>query len=405
MNSNIIVLISTVLFLATMKKEEKKSITPSKVSFVDTLPGDDPYLSKNHKGEPVLSWVRRVNRKSSVFCYAVSKDQGKTFGKIIVIPQSDNIYAHAENLPKVIFKPSGEIIAVWGAKNPNPENKYSGLIYYSQSFDDGKTWTEAKKLVNDKNGNDQRYSDVTLLKNGEVGILWLDDRKTIDKEGSAVYFASTSGTDGFKNERLISEPSCQCCRTSLFADSKGNIHALYRGIINDSIRDMIHIVSTDGGKTFTAPKKIHDDNWVLRGCPHTGPAMTENNSGIHFAWFTGARSSGCFYTSTADNGKSYNKRDSVTVQGSHPQLASFPSGEIAIVWDETYETADGYYKRIGLQLRDEKGNKLQQQFITSDSIYSTYPVISNSTDRSMLVAFSTKKSNQNFIAWQTVDYK
>jgi hypothetical protein len=406
MTSNLIVLVCTVTFLLSVKQQQKTNkIIPSAISIVDSLPGDDPYLTKNNKGEPVLSWVRRIDNKSSIFCYAVSKDEGKTFANTIVIPASDNIYAHAENMPKLIFKPSGEIIAVWGAKNPNPDNKYSGLIYYSQSFDDGKSWTNATKLVADTKGTDQRFSDVTLLQNGEVGIMWLDNRKNTDKEGSAVYFASTSGADGFKNERLISEPSCQCCRTSLFSDSKGNIHALYRGIINDSIRDMIHVVSTDGGETFSSPQNIYKDNWILRGCPHTGPAMTENKNGIHFAWFTGARSSGCFYTKTADNGNTFTGRDIVTKQGSHPQLSSFPGGEIALVWDETFETPDGYYKRIGLQVRDEKGSRIKQQFITPDSVYTTYPVISSFTYNTAVVAYCMKISNRNYIAYQTIAYK
>jgi hypothetical protein len=38
-------------------------------------------------------------------------------------------------MPKVIFKPSGEIIALWDAPNPNPKNNYSGLVYHTQSLD------------------------------------------------------------------------------------------------------------------------------------------------------------------------------------------------------------------------------------------------------------------------------
>ena len=73
------------------------------------------------------------------------QDEGKTFGKPVEIPGSTNVHPHGENMPKVIFKPSGEIIAAWGAANPNPKNPYSGLVYYSQSFDKGKTWTKAEK--------------------------------------------------------------------------------------------------------------------------------------------------------------------------------------------------------------------------------------------------------------------
>jgi hypothetical protein len=93
------------------------------------------------------------------------------------------------------------------------------------------------------------------MKNGEVVIIWLDNRKTEDVEGSALYCAVTNGKNGFASEVLASQPACQCCRTSLFVDNHDNIHALYRGIINDSIRDMVHVVSSDGGKNFQQTRK------------------------------------------------------------------------------------------------------------------------------------------------------
>ena len=158
----------------------------------------------------------------------------------------------------MVFKPNGEIIAVWGVENANEINKYSGLVYYSQSFNEGKSWSEAKPLVQDTTSFDQRYFDVALLKNGEAGIIWLDNRKTTDKEGSTLYFATTNGKNGFENEKPIAETLCQCCRTDLFLDATGNIHAAFRNIINDTVRDMAHIVSIDEGKTFRGPKRISE---------------------------------------------------------------------------------------------------------------------------------------------------
>ena len=108
---------------------------------VDSLPGECPYLAKDNNGNIVMSWIRSLNDSTHILCYAVSKDQGKTFSPGKEVPSSTNIEPHSENLPKIIYKPSGEVMALWGAANPNPKNKYSGLVYYSQSFDDGKTWT------------------------------------------------------------------------------------------------------------------------------------------------------------------------------------------------------------------------------------------------------------------------
>jgi hypothetical protein len=367
---------------------------------VDTIAGSCPNLTRNSEGNIVLSWIRKMNDSSNVFCYALSAD-GKTFGQPVVIPGTNNIHPHAENLPKVIFKPSGEIIAVWGAANPNASNAYSGMVYYVQSFDEGKHWTAPKQLVSDTASNDQRYFDVALLKNGEAGIIWLDNRTKTNQEGSALYFASTNGRNGFQKERMIAESCCECCRTDLFMDTENNIHILYRAILNDSIRDMVHSVSTDQGNSFSERKKISDDRWVIRGCPHSGPAMTANKEGVQFAWFTGGQPRGVFYTQSSDNGKSFSARDTVNVQARHPQISTLQNDALCIVWDEPVKKENKFLYRIGLEKRSANGKKLFDGYITADTTTATYPVIT-AADKNALVAYCLEKNGQSFIAYQTI---
>lgn len=295
------------------------------------------------------------------------------------------------------------MMALWGAANPNPVNKYSGLVFYSQSFDEGKTWNTPKRLVSDTASFDQRYYDVALLSNNEVAVVWLDNRKTNKKEGSGLYFTMTEGENGFQKERMISENCCQCCRTDLFVDSKNNIHVLYRGIVNDSIRDMVHIVSIDGGRNFSQPQRISNDNWVINGCPHTGPSMAENSEGLHFAWFTGGRNKGSFYTQSTDNGASFIQPDRISPLGSHPQIASFSSGELLVAWDESVQVNNKFYKRIGVQKRSPAGTNEAEIFITPDTTMATYPVIALVDDHVSIVAYTVKKSNQNYVIWQQLN--
>jgi hypothetical protein len=391
-------------FVACNNTKPKPSIVATAAVQIDNLPGECPYLTKDNNGNTVLSWVRILNDSTTQFCYAISSDC-KNFSSPIVIPNSDNIQPHGENLPKIIFKPSGEIIALWGTLNANPKNKYSGLVYYTQSFDNGKSWTDAKPLVNDTASYDQRYYDVALLPNGEVGIIWLDNRKTSDKEGSALYFASTNGKNGFEKEKLISESCCQCCRTDLYVDRKGSIHVLFRGIIQDSIRDMVYINSTNGGKSFSKPKRISEDNWVIKGCPHTGPAMAENKEGIHFAWFTGGMKKGCFYTKTADNGKNFVMHDSVSLLGSHPQLTSLSNEDLFIVWDEATSNNNKPGKRIGIQHRTRAGKSESKTYITPQNAYASYPVIATTNNNSSIIAYTTKIDDKSYVGYQVASIR
>ncbi len=396
------IIILSICFVGCNSGRHKTLIAASEAVQIDKSPGECPYLTKDNKGHTVLSWVRMINDSTTAFCYAVSKD-GKSFSNPVVVPNSDNIQPHGENLPKIIFKPSGEIIALWGTKSNSAKNKYAGLVSYTQSFDEGKTWTAIKPLVPDTSAVDQRYYDVALLPNGEAGIIWLDNRKTVKSEGSALYMASTSGKEGFGSGQLISQPCCQCCRTSLYIDRKGNIHALYRGIIQDSIRDMVHIVSTDGGKSFSEPKRINEDNWVLNACPHTGPAMTENENGLHFAWFTGAKDKGCYYTNSTDNGKSFTVRDSVSALGTHPQIASFKNGELLIVWDETNIVDNQPLKQIGIQRRNAEGKTEGKEYLTTPDTNASYPVVASLNGVSSVVAYTIGKEGKNFVSYQIVN--
>src|SRR5687768_13079812 len=194
-------LISLITFFVACRNGEEYF---GREMLLDSEPAQCPYMTKDGNGNSVISWIRMNADSSFSFCYATSNN-GKNFNSPVVIPNSGSIQPHSENLPKIVFKKSGDIIALWGVANPNPANKYSGAVFYVQSFDRGESWTLPAPLVSDTNGIDQRYYDVALLPNGEVGVVWLDNRKTIEGEGSAVYYAVSNGRQGFGNAKRISE--------------------------------------------------------------------------------------------------------------------------------------------------------------------------------------------------------
>jgi hypothetical protein len=313
------------------------------------------------------------------------------------------VYPHGENLPKIIFKPSGEILAAWGASNPNPNNPYSGLVFYSQSFDNGKTWTKASSISKDTSSIDQRYFDVSLMANGEIGIVWLDNRKKSNKEGSGLYYAVTSGRNGFQHEQLIAEPCCQCCRTVLSVDKKKNIHVVYRAIINDSIRDMVHIKSEDHGQTFSLAERISEDDWVVNGCPHTGPSMAVNDDGLHLAWFTGGKNPGVYYNHSADDGISFSKRDSVSGRSAkHCQITSMENNHLLIVWNETFNNGGKVTSRIGLQYRDRNGRSLLKQYITPENTNASFPVLAAVSKNKIAIAYTSTTTNHSSVCYRLV---
>ena len=377
-------------------------------AFMISTPGlaaSCPYLTKDHKGNIVLSWVQATDTTGNyLMAYAVSEDGGESFREPSLIPETRGVYPHDENLSKILFRPNGDIITMFAVSNPNEKNQYAGLVNYTQSFDGGKSWTAPKQLSeNAANSIDERYFDLELLPDGEVAAIWLDSRKDTEKEGSSLYFASTSGRDGFVGEKVIDRHLCQCCRTDLYLDAQQKLHVAYRGILNDSIRDMMYLLSADGGKSFSKPERISADNWVIMGCPHTGPTITSNQNGTHYAWFTMGGGSGVYY-SQKQGDKPFAPRQAISQApgAKHPQMVSFGEGKLAVVWDERNTQATDIRNRVGLQLRNEKGEHLNTSFLTPDTVSAHYPVIIPASDKQLLVAYSVKKDGPGEVWYRRI---
>lgn len=353
-----------------------------------------PYVTITPDGRTVISWVEASQgADTGTLYYAVSADKGSTFSAALRVPTANGILPHAENMPKMVFKPDGEIIAIYGVEQNDARNKYAGRVFYTRSLNGGKSWLSAQPLVADTGSYDQRYFDIALLPGGEAAAIWLDNRKDVDAEGSSLYYAVTAGHEGFKQERSLAETVCQCCRTDLYTDDQGGIHIAFRDIINDSIRDMVHMVSTDGGASFSAMNRISADNWVVRGCPHTGPAMVKNKEGMHFAWFTMGGGEGVYYCQSADNGQTYTRKQKVSSVplAKHPQITALADNKIMLVWDEPIKVKNTFNSRVGFQVRDGAGKILDTGLLTPDSVYASYPVIKGVDDHTVLIAYTQRE--------------
>ncbi|WP_343674072.1 hypothetical protein, partial [Chitinophaga sp.] len=182
--------------------------------------------------------------------------------------------------------------------------------------------------------------------------------------------------------------------TDLYTDPKGHLHVAFRDIISDSIRDMVHLLSVDTGATFSAPVRISADNWVVRGCPHTGPAMAANSFGLHCVWFTMGGGQGVYYCHSTDEGSTYSQRDtvSVTPMAKHPQITAVGDDKIVIVWDEPVKVGKEFNSRVGYQIRKGDGGVIKSGILTSDSLYVTFPVVKAVDAQTVLVAYTKKGS-------------
>src|SRR5690606_21070422 len=331
------------------------------------------------------------------------------------VEPSKGTAVHPENMNKIAFRSDGTVVAVYSRKHPTEENRFAGSILYTQSFDGGNTWTDEAYLHSDISRNVGRgYFDLATLADGEVAAVWLDGRYGKASKGSALFFAKTEERQGFGEDRDIGESTCECCRTDLYVDQEDRLNIVYRDILNDSIRDIVHQFSSDNGATFSNPRRISHDNWVIHGCPHTGPSLASTSKGLHAVWFTAGGAPGVYFTSTADQGQTFTLRNKISDKAMHPQMAALPDDRLVLVWDEVIEEEAvplqaGMHQHGGhgtatrgssIILQTRKGNSVLDRVVLSDpAANASYPVLVTKEEK-ILVAWSQESAEGSAVYYR-----
>ncbi|WP_420149117.1 sialidase family protein [Spirosoma sp.] len=360
--------------------------------------GAVPRLTTDAAGNPLLSWVEK-NGENVAFYFALSKDGGQTFGEKIQVKAPTTISAHAEGMPKVAMKADGTLLAVFEVPRPTAASRFAGDLLYTMSADNGKTWQEPRPVHQDAlPGKSHSFSDITRLPNGEIGVVWLDE-KLPNQEGRPVVFAQTTKGKGFGAAVRVDDNACQCCRTNVFVDSQKRIHLTYRDLLPGKAgevasRDISTVVSNDGGKTFSKPQVVVADHWQVNACPHAGPVVAQVGNNVMMTWFSGKENAAGLRLARLGSDKLLSSV--LTSRAKHPQVAS-DGKKLVWVWDESI-SRDGsgemgsFVQRIGIRTVSEETIS-PTKYLTPESVGATYPA-ALMTATGTLVAYEQTKDNE-----------
>jgi hypothetical protein len=169
-------------------------------------------------------------------------------------------------------------------------------------------------------------------------------------------------------------------------DADKNYHIIYRDLLDDGSRDISHLVSKDGGKTFGDFKVVFDDKWKVNACPHTGPGVAQVGKDLYTAWFTGKEGDSGVRMAKIGSGKLMDKIE--TNRAKHPQVGVL-NNQLVMTWDQSMQKDDKFFTKIGIKIFDKHG-AFTEQWITPDFMVSTYPVVMSS-GKDLLVAYEQKK--------------
>ncbi|MCU0471527.1 MAG: glycoside hydrolase [Arcicella sp.] len=366
--------------------------------------GTTPRFTTDQQGNPVLSWAEKDEAtKKNHFFFAISKDGGNTFSDKIAVRLPENYSVHAEGMPKVAFKKSGEILATFEVSKPTEKAPRASNFYFVSSRDGGKTWSEPQTIHDDQTaGKGHSFGEIATLPDGQIGFVWLDD-KLGKYEGRSVKFRQTLPNGKLSPEVVVDSNACQCCRTNLFVDNNQNYHILFRDLLADGSRDISHVVSKDGGKTFSQFKTVFDDKWKINACPHTGPGITQVGGNLYATWFTGKENEAGVRLSKIGSGQLMDKMVNNRVK--HPQVGAL-NDKLILVWDQSMQKEEKFFTKIGLKVFEKDGS-FKEDWITPDFMVSTYPVVLAS-GKDLLIAYEQKKEatgNSVIIVQRLSDFK
>lgn len=357
------------------------------------------YWAATESDRPVLCWSETAGSDGEyVLRFAEMGADGK-MGQAMTVEGSKGMQAHGESMAKMQFKGNGDVVAVFRRAAPSPENRFAGGLFYTQSFDRGASWSAPARLVDAETSPSQSFFDLARLPNGELGMVWLDGRRlTPEQNGSCLLFAKTNGRTGFDAPRVIKTGVCQCCRTDLFVSSDTQLQIAFRDIIQDSIRDMVTLVSNDLGESFAPEARISEDNWVVAGCPHTGPSIAKTAEGFGYLWYTQGGGPGVYFTS--GDGLNFHDRELVSADGFHPQMLGLPDHSLAMVMEEYAEQDSLPFNQISLFHRSSDG-KQSKRILSQAGIHSTFPVLMQLDAERIAVAWNTDEDSvKNLMYWQ-----
>jgi hypothetical protein len=251
-------------------------------------------------GKVVLTWLEKVERERYALRLAVR--QAGIWSVPRTITEGNAFVIHWAELPSLVELPNGQWIMSWIEEAK--EGKEYTEIKISKSNDEGVTWGPPIELRPD---NKLAYrSSIFPLPWGEgnMAVIYLDGRDLSDGKGRLerrmkVRF-TTFSTDGKRGlDAIVDNLACDCCRPALARTARGLV-ATYRHRDPKETRDIY--IARYGDESWTRPVPVHDDGWILKGCPLNGPALSTSGDTVAVAWFTGAREMGRVFVAFSDNG-------------------------------------------------------------------------------------------------------
>jgi len=374
---------------------EPRSLQPELL----TVPAGDkstsPRISSSQSGEVVLSWLQPDAEGLSLH-YARLVDGH--WGERHTVVTGATMFVNWADLPSVVPLGDGQMAAHWLDKKPY--STYSYDVIYSQSHDDGVTWSAPMSPHSD--GTPTEHGFVSMFRSSDkTGVIWLDGRKTVnevldDPTSSGMTLRATflDKEQNLHGDQLVDELICDCCPTDVAIAASGPI-AVYRDRSPDEIRD-IYVTRHIDGK-WQEGKRVGVDNWEIAGCPVNGPSIAATGDSVAIAWFTAARSRPVVRLAvSSDSGNSFADPQDITSDATLGRVGvvMLDDGAVAVSWLQTGENGKSEVRARKINADGKRGPERIVSFSASSF---AVPQMARAGDK-LIFAWSEVRDGSGHIA-------
>jgi hypothetical protein len=309
-------------------------------------------------GRAYVSWIETTEGGSNVYLAAID---GTGRAEPVRVNDIDGDAApHEQAPPQVAVGPDGAIYVVWQNNTEIPGRQYpASNLRFARSMDGGRTFEPATFVNDDADGPpaSHTFQDLAVSGDGTIHVSWIDGRARAAAQATGAVTSEHAGHGGgmptseirvatsrdggrtFSAGVVVHRDACPCCRTSIAISGDSMVAVAFRSA-TDNIRDMMVVRSTDRATTFGDPVRVHEDGWVIDGCPHAGGSLAYDADGrLHIAWYTGAQErQGLWHAALAPGGNVFGEPAPLQADGwvpvSQVKLAAAPDGDVWIAWDD-----------------------------------------------------------------------
>lgn len=319
----------------------------------------EPAIAPAHDGSFYVAWVNHDAKQADVML-ARFNHAGEIQGPAVrVNRQAGAATAWRGDQPSLAVAADGAVHVLWTA-GVNAGEKHGTDVYLSSSNDRGQSFTTEVKVNDDKAPGPHGMHSLAVAADGRLYAAWLDERNVHVPKASTkgeghhmesnrdVYLAySTDGGRSFSANKRVASDACPCCKTALTVSPDGTLYAGWRQVLPGSFRHIAVAGSTDGGKNFSPPVIVSNDHWMLQGCPVSGPSLSVDRASgnLKVVWYAAGEgtAAGVYFAESKDKGHSFTPRQLLsqeTVRGT-PTLA-----DTIALW-QTSETAETKMRSVG----------------------------------------------------------